>query len=250
MKYCSVQKCRYPNTHTTHYHMCTKCKTYGHGVLECNDLHKKQLLFQEPQIVLPDLLHCTFGGCDTKMYHTTEAHHCDNCKERGHSKLTCSKLVKTQMCPDVNLICPECNQKVIKYRYFEGLPDKCIMCNTREINLFFTNCKHSCICSVCLPRIVTEDKINHIRSESVLQLFEYNISQIKKILTVFPAYCIVQEGMGCFSYIRQLTKESQLEGIFIHSDDIYDDIKIKENDNFINGYQLCESEVPIIHIPI
>ena len=43
-KYCKVNKCRYSGAHTTSYHQCGTCKSFGHGMIECGNPNKIKYL--------------------------------------------------------------------------------------------------------------------------------------------------------------------------------------------------------------
>jgi hypothetical protein len=80
------------------------------------------------------------------------------------------------------------------------------------------------------------DVFDDIRDESFLINQNYNINELKSYLQEYPSYIEVHEGMGCTSIIRRLNIDSQIEGMFVHSDDIYSDIKTVKIKDFINGY--------------
>ena len=44
MNYCKVRNCRFPNSHVTKMHLCGKCKSYGHGNIECDSVIQKENL--------------------------------------------------------------------------------------------------------------------------------------------------------------------------------------------------------------
>lgn len=58
--YCKVKGCRFPHSHTTKSHLCSKCKNFGHGQIECNNYHMKENLKKFFNDKLPSHLCCTF----------------------------------------------------------------------------------------------------------------------------------------------------------------------------------------------
>ena len=86
-----------------------------------------------------------------------------------------------------------------------------------------------------------------IRNEVILIKQSYNIIQIKSVLTDYPSYISIYEGMGCCTLIRRLNPKSQIEGLFNHSDDGYSVEKTKELEDFIQGYCYIESSQMMLH---
>ena len=35
IKYCKIQKCRFPMSHISNGHLCGSCHNIGHGIVEC-----------------------------------------------------------------------------------------------------------------------------------------------------------------------------------------------------------------------
>jgi len=77
----------------------------------------------------------------------------------------------------------------------------------------------------------------------VIIIYVSNVLVIKSQLTNGPSYVIVQESIDCYTLVRRLNKNSNIEGLFIHSDDVYDPDKIKIKEDFINGYCKIESKL-------
>lgn len=86
---CKVKNCRYPHSHVTKNHLCSKCNKYGHGQMECNNQQLKDELKKYFNETLPKHLHCTFNGCTHAKFHSNLAHHCSKCFER-HATSDCT----------------------------------------------------------------------------------------------------------------------------------------------------------------
>lgn len=80
--FCKVKYCRYPNKHTTSAHQCGKCKKYGHGQTECNNIKKINNLKQYCNDILPDNIQCTVIDCNNRHTHTSDSHICSKCNKR------------------------------------------------------------------------------------------------------------------------------------------------------------------------
>ena len=94
--YCKVKNCRFPKSHVTVSHKCGKCNEYGHGVVECNDMTKKNNLLLYHDDEMPDTLNCTIHDCKKSNTHTNDAHHCELCGVRGHGGYICPKLAEIE----------------------------------------------------------------------------------------------------------------------------------------------------------
>ena len=215
--YCKVMYCRFPYSHTTYGHYCSICKKYGHGQMECNNIIKMNNLIKYDN-KLPESEWCKFPNCFHKFYHKTEAHHCEKCNKRNHSKENCHLNKKKYI-----LKCPICNiNNVInlsKDKIF-GLSEECKICHTNEINIHLSKCGHACLCLDCmnklkkeLPNIERHIIDQHNIPESLIKLslkkFKYNNGKI---------YLKEFGGMGCIWFIRRKNLNSQLEAFFLHSD--------------------------------
>lgn len=244
---CMVSGCRFPTYHVTAGHNCGSCKKYGHGIIECTNSIKKDLLVNYMSDVLPLSKQCKFGECKYKHLHTSEAHHCTLCQNRMHSLTTCPKNSNNQVEKKINIQCPLCkksNQINKKQQKIYGLSDTCVVCLGNNVEVFFPECRHVCICIGCFNKLTNQDKIdvfNDIRDETLLSKQKYDLVKIKTNLKEYPSYTLVYEGMGCYTLIRRLNPGSQLEGMFNHSDDFHCPDKIKKLDEFINGYCFVES---------
>lgn len=149
MSYCKVNECRYRLTHVTKGHKCGRCGMFGHGLLECLSWEQKENLKQYHNEVLEIEKRCTVDKCDSKLYHTKEAHTCYLCNMRdAHSIDTCSRRVFNVKCP----ICREDNIITNSKRIF-GLTDKCCVCIENNVEILFPTCYHCCICIQCLRKM-------------------------------------------------------------------------------------------------
>lgn len=148
ISYCKVYDCRYKTTHTTKGHKCGKCKKFGHGIVECGKNNNINNLLRYFNDIITEDLQCTYENCMTKDTHTNEGHHCDNCGDRLHSLNDCikEKIIKCPICRIENII--KYNQKKIT-----GLEEKCSICFDNNIEIYFPNCGHTCICFNCLQKL-------------------------------------------------------------------------------------------------
>lgn len=86
--YCKVKYCKSPHTHTTKGHQCEKCRMFGHGIVECENIYLKLKLTEFHKEILPTALWCSYG-CLSKKYHTKDAHICKICKIVHTDSSTC-----------------------------------------------------------------------------------------------------------------------------------------------------------------
>jgi hypothetical protein len=251
--YCQVHKCRFPKYHITSGHKCGKCGNYGHGLTECGDLAKIAILTSTTDYILPKEMYCKFGGCETSKHHTSESHHCELCNERFHSKETCihnEHNIKKQEMIQVNCpICKQTNQINKNQQKVFGSSDNCVICLTNNVEIFFPNCGHVCVCSGCYHSLTHKDKNNldDIRDEFILKQQNYDVDAIKMELKDYPSYTVVYEGQGCLTYVRRLNKDTSIEGLFVHCDDGYLENKMKTLDEFIKGYCFQENVKGLFH---
>lgn len=248
VNYCKVSGCRFPQYHVTSGHQCGACKHFGHGMIECANLIKKNELASYINDVLPYDIQCKFGRCKYKQLHTSEGHHCSKCHERLHSAPTCPLNPKVIQKSELDIKCPICNQdnKIDKNQQkIFGLTDTCVVCLNSSIEVFFPNCGHVCMCISCFKTMTNQHKIDifdDIRDENILYQQSYELNKIKSFLPDYPSYTTVYEGMGCCSIIRRLDSKSPLEGLFNHTDDDYSPIKLNKLIDFIDGYCLIPSK--------
>ena len=92
--YCRVRHCRYSDTHVTMGHKCGKCGSYGHGVIECNNMGLINSLCPFKNDSLPEKEWCSIPNCEHRKLHVTKAHQCKKCKilgmNRFHGENSCS----------------------------------------------------------------------------------------------------------------------------------------------------------------
>ena len=93
--FCNVMECRFPHSHVTSAHTCSKCNLNGHGVCECGNSNLMLLLHTKyKDQFLPERLWCDIDGCGFKNTHTREAHQCSLCNVRSqHSQKNCPNLM-------------------------------------------------------------------------------------------------------------------------------------------------------------
>ena len=239
IKYCKISKCKYPMSHTSMGHLCGSCRKFGHGVIECNKSFALYFILNNYlNDRIPDNIICSFGGCQTRHNHTTDSHHCLHCFERYHSINTCPNS-------DLNICCPICRTNNIilhTQQKIKGLTNECVICMDTNIEIFFPKCGHVCICYKCALQLNTNTNTNTntqlepIRNESTLYDELYNIDLIKSYLVDYPSYLIINEGLGSYSIIRRLNIKSNLEGLFINLNHNYTIERIRQKEEFIQGY--------------
>jgi hypothetical protein len=249
---CQVKNCRFSNSHVTRGHLCGKCKKYGHGEMECYSFEKRNDLKQYYSDKIPENKRCRFGGCEYKKYHTSDAHHCELCLGRSHSKETCSKNPNNQPILNIELKCPICKTDNVipkNQNKIYGLSDTCAVCMNNTVDVFLPNCGHACLCQTCVAFLdknsqvkTNYDPFMDIRSETILKIEKYDLEKIKSQLKSFPSYVAIYEGMGCCTVVRRLDSTSEIFGLFIHADDHYNPVKIQKNEDFVKGYYKVEDE--------
>jgi hypothetical protein len=241
IKYCKVNKCRFPVSHVTLYHLCGNCKKFGHGLIECGN-NKINNLIPYLNDKLPDYEKCFFGECLNSLTHKTESHTCTTCYDRLHSSSTCP--LNNKINKECNIVCPKCRTTNKTFFNSYGSENECIVCFDKS-QVFLPECGHECLCLKCSKQIDLNKTEFEIYDEKYLIDHNYDLTTVRLHLKEYPSYVIIYESMGHCTLIRRLNNSSKLEGLFIHSDDGYDPNKIKFNDNFINGY--CKIELELIH---
>ena len=230
---CKTLCCKFKNKHVTRYHLCNKCYNYGHGEIECNNIYYKNNLIKYWNDELAPENYCSFGGCELKKYHTTEDHKCTICYENLHSNNTCNQYlndiefkIKCPLCRKINLFTS--NQIKIP-----GLNEKCCICLSNNIEIYFPSCGHICICNKCcnIMNLNTMSIINEIE----LIHKNFNINKIKSYLKKYPSYLLIKKNNNDFIIIRRLYANDNIEGLNINFFDRYNYEK-QENVNFIIGY--------------
>ncbi len=149
--YCKVNQCRFKYSHTTRGHKCGTCNNYGHGQLECSSSVLKENLNRYWNDIIDENERCDFAECYNRYYHKSIAHPCNNCGILGHSNDTCpsNNQTKTVNCP----ICRTLNTIKIQQKKIKGLEEKCCICMDKNVEVFFQECGHVCICHVCFIHI-------------------------------------------------------------------------------------------------
>ena len=245
--YCKVSECDCPYTHVTLGHKCNKCKRYGHGEIECNNLDYLNYL-KNFNKELPTSIQCKFGGCRYYKYHTNDYHFCQLCLEKYHSQDSCELLLHETL----DIICPICKKiNIISCKQIKiyGLSENCVICMDNPIEMYLPSCGHACLCISCTNKIDKNNNpniYNDIRNEYVLIKQNYNLEEIRKCFKSYPSYVYVYEGNGCYSIIR-IKINRKIEGLFINTDDINNISKIIKKSNFIKGYALVNTDLPIYH---
>lgn len=242
IRFCKVKNCRYPQSHVTFAHQCGSCKLNGHGIVECgnyNDINSLKYYYHE---VLPYEDYCLFGGCPESNKHTTESHTCLKCYGRLHSLSTCPTNIKSLK--ECNISCPKCrkiNKNVFKSY---GSDNKCIVC-FEDAQIFLPECGHECLCLTCSNKIDQNKNQTNYYDEKYLIDNHYDVPLIKSHFKEYPSYVVVYESMGHSTIVRRLNENSEIEALFIHSDDGYDPNKIRINQEFMDGYCKITSMVNV-----
>lgn len=232
IKFCKVKQCRFSNSHTTRNHLCGNCNILGHGILECNSIILKNELKQYYNEKMNESDYCKFSGCEDKEYHNLFGHHCKKCNRRMHSPETCNlKNIKEKNYEIKCLICKKDNKINSKQSKIYGYEEQCIVCMDKNIEIFFPDCGHMCLCKICF------DKMKKIENNNdnfpILYSTEFKLKD-------YPSYTIQYQGMGCYSIVKRLNKDSNIETLFIHSDDhMVENVDEKIN-KFVLGY--CKIE--------
>jgi hypothetical protein len=246
---CKVKYCRFSISHVTKSHVCGKCKKLGHGEIECGDQYKINRLnmFLNDEILID--MQCSFGGCSSKKYHTIDAHHCEHCNERLHSKETCPKIIK-----NYNINCPICKQNnifSINQQKVFNVSELCCICMTDPVEIYLPNCGHICICNLCCIELDKKNKdlvsinlLNNIRSEEFLISQSLDLDLIKSKLKPYPSYLKILYDMNNICIIRRLNINSKLEAIYETSEDHLIDTKIDQINKFLEGY----AYINILHL--
>jgi hypothetical protein len=256
IKYCMIKNCRFPISHTSMGHLCGSCHDTGHGIVECNNKYAINYIKQHyHRDILPLEMHCQFGSCNSQ-YHTSAGHFCLLCFDRLHSAETCPS---NNPVLDIKLDCPICRcENIIRkdQPIIKGYNEQCAICMENQIEIFFPNCGHTCICLKCMKRLDKNTKYKNnneldifddIRDESVLIMQGYDITLIRSTLLDYPSYISIDEGMGCCTLIRKLNSNSPIEGLFNHSDDGYSTEKMEKLKKFVTGYCYIECDPIMTH---
>ena len=77
-------------------------------------------------------------------------------------------------------------------------------------------------------------------NDNQIEPINYNKEDVKNKLKDYPSYVNIYQGMGCICLFKRLNITSEIEYLFIHSDDHYiEDVNLKIN-NFVEGYTFIE----------
>lgn len=139
---CRVARCRYRETHVTSAHRCGTCGALGHGQIECGKESAIRVLAGMREEEMPPHMWCDVEGCPSPSSHSTSAHYCHTCGERGG------------MCACMNKRCPTCNAvgKVdASVRLFTGAA--CCVCMDEGPVVLFRACGHANVCQSCVERL-------------------------------------------------------------------------------------------------
>jgi hypothetical protein len=151
---CKVAYCRFNKTHVTKGHKCGRCKRYGHGDAECNNIRAIQNLRQYDEDVMPNNKICSVPDCRYYELHSTEAHHCPECQKReAHAESECPKNKPNTAIQNIyNVKCPVCraDNPVVSTKKILGLTDTCCICMDNNVEILLPSCYHCCICLQCL----------------------------------------------------------------------------------------------------
>ena len=269
---CKVQGCRFKFTHTTRGHLCSKCKQYGHGRIECGKAHELNSFYNE---ILPSNKQCSFSNCKYKEYHTNDAHHCKKCLQ-NHSIHECPQInfrLNVRLNERITVKCPLCRTdndiilgkgkgkgkgqgkgkgkgKNDKGKNDKGKNDTCCVCLIAEANVVFPKCLHICCCFQCVKKLNKNDDIksynlfNEILNEGNMETY-CDIKQVKQLLSKSmesKIYTKSYAGMGCVLFIRRDFIDGDLLGFFLHSDcqGQYGVNHMPFVDKFIDGYKYCQ----------
>ncbi|VVU94614.1 hypothetical protein CPAV1605_339 [seawater metagenome] len=218
---CSVNNCRFPKTHVTLGHLCGKCKKYGHGQMECGDQKKIDELKNASQYdrIEPET-YCKIPQCNSRLFHTTSAHHCKICFG-NHSEGLHNLLTNNIISTDYIVKCPICrtkNKVLEKQKLISGITEKCSICLTNNVQIYFPKCGHVCVCNDCCKKLENKNE-NHLQIVSEYELPSDIVEEAKRKFGNLPGkiYCKIYAGMGCCWYIRR-SNNQEIEGFFMHSD--------------------------------
>jgi hypothetical protein len=84
------------------------------------------------------------------------------------------------------------------------------------------------------------------RSQSMLEKMNYDITQINSILGE-GTWIAVSEGMGCYTAIRKMKKTGILEGLYMDSQDHYNETKSLYMQTFVKDYIFIANHPIIYH---
>ena len=219
---CTVKHCNYKTFHITNGHRCGKCKKYGHGILECGNNDKINILSSSTKYDRLDPIdYCKIENCKYKWTHKTESHECKYCNKK-HASINCKLNTKNKKnlvieCP----ICRKSNKINIEIDRVYGLEEKCKACTMNYIEIILPGCKHAILCKKCCIIIGKKNILaNKITEQDSMSI--HTINEVRKVfisnISIISPYTVLDAGMGCQLYIRKNSDTHQLEQFFMHSD--------------------------------
>jgi hypothetical protein len=110
MNFCKVDGCRYASTHVTSSHCCGKCKMYGHGQRECQNIDLIISLQKYYNDIMPNDLYCNVLNCMYPHTHSSENHSCLYCNKKD---------THTKKCPAIDI-----SPNVISFDFHEYIPNE------------------------------------------------------------------------------------------------------------------------------
>jgi hypothetical protein len=144
MRYCFASGCRFADTHITGAHRCGTCGLLGHGQVECGDPGRMLILSRVGRLVqLPLATQCAVASCRMPWTHTTAAHHCATCGQRGGG-CGCGADVLRRQCPS----CRRFSDVDIEAPLYTG--GECIVCAESKPVVMFADCRHANVCADCV----------------------------------------------------------------------------------------------------
>jgi hypothetical protein len=172
--------------------------------------------------------YCNVKSCRYPTSHVTDVHLCGKCKNLGHGQLECDNPDKIkELCSFYGTSLPytnRCTNESCNYKHT----------HTTESHIYTLESKYD------------GNPFDSIRPEYILKNQNYNIDELHQLLRP-GTYLIVEEGMGCCSYIRKNSLD-ELQGLFVHSDDwAYNQKKINDYQQFIRNFVKVNENNYIIH---
>ena len=148
--YCRIAGCRYKETHSSIHHFCGRCRTFGHGMVECGSDSSILRLKRNPDYdsPLPRNRWCTVEGCDNRMFHITSSHVCIHCSGRGgYHNTGCPLFAPTIQCPTCKA------ESIADFGSLLYTGADCIICLEAGPVVAFKPCGHANVCSSCARRL-------------------------------------------------------------------------------------------------
>lgn len=144
MRYCIAGGCRFADTHVTSAHRCGACGLFGHGQVECGNPDRVRALHRVGgTIQFPPHMHCAVPSCQLAWTHTTAAHHCETCGQRGQG-CGCGVAVLRKKCPS----CRRLSDVDVDAPLYTG--GDCLVCAEPKPVVVFSACRHANVCADCV----------------------------------------------------------------------------------------------------